>query len=228
MGAAFAARILPVIDRLLAAQLAPGSHILDLCCGTGRVTAGLLDRGFRLTGVDASESMIALALKNAPAAQFIVGDIRHVSLRPEFDAVVSTFNSLAHIYSTADLAKACNNARHALRSGGAWLFDLTMEDAYLTQWRGSFALVGEHECGIVRPSYKPATRMARNEITVFYRDGKKLWPRRQFAITQKCHSHDEVLRALLEAGFKAVATYDAAAVGMAGETGRTIFVARLS
>src|SRR4051812_33262513 len=92
MGADFARRVLPVIDHLLAAQLAPGSHILDLCCGTGRVSAGLLERGFRVTGVDASESMIALARRNAPAADFIVGDLRALSLPGQFDAIVSTFN----------------------------------------------------------------------------------------------------------------------------------------
>jgi SAM-dependent methyltransferase len=228
MGVDFARRVLPVIDHLLAAQLAPRSHILDLCCGTGRVTAGLLERGFRVTGVDASEPMIALALRNAPAATFIVGDIRDLSLRREFDAIVSTFNSLAHIYTANDLVQACTNARRVLRSGGAWLFDLSMEEAYRREWRGAFVLCDEHECGIVQPSYDPASRMARNEVTVFDRKGSDLGSRRRFTITQKCHRRDEVLGALLAAGFDSVATYEAEAAGMTGETGRTFFLARLS
>jgi SAM-dependent methyltransferase len=226
MGADFARRVLPVIDRLLASDLAPESHILDLCCGTGRVTAGLLARGFRMTGVDASESMIAIARKNAPAATFIVGDICQISLPRQFDAIVSTFNSLAHVYTADDLVKTCTNARQALRHGGAWLFDLSMEEAYLKHWHGSFVMCDEHECGLVQPSYDPASRMARNEVTLFCREGKELWSRRHFTIAQKCHGQDDVLRALIAAGFDSVATYDADAADMTGETGRTFFLAR--
>lgn len=45
----FAARVLPVLDRLLLGRLTPGAAVLDVCCGSGRVSAGLIARGFEVT-----------------------------------------------------------------------------------------------------------------------------------------------------------------------------------
>jgi ubiquinone/menaquinone biosynthesis C-methylase UbiE len=46
------------------ARIPPGSHVLDLPCGTGRLTRLLVDRGFRVTGADVSEAMLAQARDN--------------------------------------------------------------------------------------------------------------------------------------------------------------------
>lgn len=227
MGAEFAARVLPILDRLLLNDLEPGTSVLDICCGTGRVSAGLLARGFRVTAVDASAAMLSLARVNAPGAAIISSDISNIRLPQRFDAAVSTFNSLAHLYTREDLTRAFSAVRRALVPGGRWLFDLTTEQGYREWWRGSFIMLDERECGIVRPSYDPSSRMARNDVTVFQRNGTELWHRTDHTIFQKCYAIDEVLRALIDAGFAAVATYDAASVGMTGEHGRVFFLARL-
>ena len=49
-------------------QLAPGSRILDVGCGTGRHAIELARRGFEVTGVDISEGMLAEAEKASSAA----------------------------------------------------------------------------------------------------------------------------------------------------------------
>src|SRR5262245_64269722 len=43
------------------ADIPAGSLVLDLPCGTGRLTNGLVSRGFRVTGADNSAHMIAVA-----------------------------------------------------------------------------------------------------------------------------------------------------------------------
>lgn len=75
-------------------------HILDLGCGSGKVTALIasrLERG-SILGVDSSVEMVAFAEKNYPAStwpnlQFRQADIRQLNFRDEFDLVVS-FNAL--------------------------------------------------------------------------------------------------------------------------------------
>ena len=53
----------------LAASLGPGGRVLDLGCGTGLPTARqLTDAGLRVTGVDLSAGMLALARENVPEA----------------------------------------------------------------------------------------------------------------------------------------------------------------
>lgn len=42
-------------------ELSPGAHILDAGCGSGRDTKAFLSKGFRVTSIDASSKLAALA-----------------------------------------------------------------------------------------------------------------------------------------------------------------------
>jgi demethylmenaquinone methyltransferase/2-methoxy-6-polyprenyl-1,4-benzoquinol methylase len=51
----------PLWRRFLVSRLPPGGHVLDVATGTGLVAAELLRRGFRVTGLDQSAEMLAVA-----------------------------------------------------------------------------------------------------------------------------------------------------------------------
>jgi demethylmenaquinone methyltransferase/2-methoxy-6-polyprenyl-1,4-benzoquinol methylase len=51
----------PLWRRFLVSRLPPGGHVLDVATGTGLVAAELLRRGHRVTGVDQSPGMLAVA-----------------------------------------------------------------------------------------------------------------------------------------------------------------------
>ena len=86
-----------------------GATVLDLPCGTGRLTSLLLDRGFVVTAADSSPHMVARAqgsveriakLKpgNNPQVRFDVRDVMHTEFRDaEFDAIVC--NRLFHHFT---------------------------------------------------------------------------------------------------------------------------------
>lgn len=81
----------------LAEQLPPGSHVLDLGCGTGLPTARqLVEAGHQVTGIDLSPVMVKLAEANVPDAEFHRMDIYEVErydLGP-FDGVAAFFSLL--------------------------------------------------------------------------------------------------------------------------------------
>jgi SAM-dependent methyltransferase len=88
---------------------------LDLCCGQGNVSAALLGRGCRVTGVDFSPAMLAFAHERAPQATLMEADAQALPFAAaEFDIVVSNFG-VCHI---PDQPRALAEARRALRSGG--------------------------------------------------------------------------------------------------------------
>ncbi len=75
-----------------------GSKVLDLPCGTGRMTKLLLERGYRVTSADASEAMLARARENyaayrsqhtqAPEVPFSLRDVLATGFgTDEFDGV---------------------------------------------------------------------------------------------------------------------------------------------
>jgi cyclopropane fatty-acyl-phospholipid synthase-like methyltransferase len=80
-------------------QLARGGHVLDLGCGGGEPVARfLIDRGLRVTGVDSSPEMIALASTRMSDQEWIVADMRRLTLDRRFDAILAwdSYFHLAH------------------------------------------------------------------------------------------------------------------------------------
>src|SRR3546814_14752715 len=66
----------PWLDRFSALVPADGT-VLDLGCGSGEpVAANLIGRGYRLTGVDTSPTLIDLCRTRFPKHQWIVRDMQ--------------------------------------------------------------------------------------------------------------------------------------------------------
>lgn len=76
--------------------IASGGSIIDIGCGSGRDVKKFSDRGFRVTGIDFSPSMIEIAKSNAPKATFQTLDIHSLNLEETFDAAWANA-SLLHI-----------------------------------------------------------------------------------------------------------------------------------
>lgn len=94
---------------------APGRQVLDLCCGQGNVTAGLLAAGADVTGLDFSPAMLEIAHRRAPGARLVEGDAMALAFPPErFDAVTIGFG-MPHL---PDPARALAEAARVLRRGG--------------------------------------------------------------------------------------------------------------
>lgn len=220
----FCRRAWPIIERLLLSRIPRHAHILDLCSGSGQMARELGRREYQVTGLDRSEQMIRIAQENAPQVNFILADARQFTLAPQFDVVLSSFNSLAHSANLDELTVILRNTHSSLKPNGLLLFDLSMEEAYASKWHGAFGEAHEDVAWIVWPSYDPSARMASNDITVFrhYGDG---WQREEFTIQQRCFSADEIRAALMQAGFAKIASYDAEHdLGMANEYGRKFYV----
>jgi len=217
----------PILERIWLHRLPAKARILDVCCGTGYLAGLLSERGHRLTGIDASAEMIACARIHVPAAEFQVADATRFSLAPDFDAAVSTFDSLNHILKLEQLQAAMRGIAAALKPGGLFAFDMLLEDAYRTRWGESFALVrDDHLLTITGSAFDFRSRLARCTITMF-RLLEGAWRRCDVTIAERCYSPNEIGRALERAGFGELMCYDADDLGMEGQLGegRTFFVA---
>lgn len=77
--------------------LKPGATVLDIGCGSGvPVDKYLVDKGFKVIGIDFSEKQIELAKKNVPQAAFEVEDMMELKMDEyQVDAVVA-FYAISH------------------------------------------------------------------------------------------------------------------------------------
>jgi SAM-dependent methyltransferase len=197
----FVKRILPVLDRLVLARLEAGASVLDVCCGTGLLASELLARGFHVTGLDGSSEMLAIARGSAPRGEFVLADARDFAFDRDFDAAVSTFDSLNHILSVPELQAVFDNVRRSLRQGGRFVFDLNLEAGFVDRWNGQSADVRPDLTCIGRATFDPVTRLAQTHFTLFLPDSNR-WTRRDVVLTQRCFAEQEVIDCLLAAGFQ--------------------------
>ena len=224
-GHEFHAEILPLLDKLLLKRLPRKSDILDLCCGDGRIAHQLVRNGYRVTGLDGSERMLAFAKQKTPQAEFLLADARSFRLPERFHAAICTFDSLNHIMKTEELRAVFVNVFAALRPGAYFVFDLNREEGYKGIWARTFATVERDAVSIARGAYNQSKRLATCDITLFRLQER--WERSDFRLTQRCHTHSEVTKALSDAGFS-YEVLDAAKAGMQGDigSGRDIYFAR--
>ena len=113
------------------ATLAPqGGSILELGCGTGRVTLALAGRGFSVLGIDLAPTMLSQAqAKLAAAEQEVVGRVRlrrgdmtALNLDETFDAVICPFFGLAHLPAGAAWTNVFAGVMRSLKPGGSAAF----------------------------------------------------------------------------------------------------------
>ena len=84
------------LDRFLG-QVRDGGAILDVGCGAGDPLATYMsDRGFQVTGVDASRAMLDIARSRFPAGDWRHGDMRTLDLPERFDGILG-WNSFFHL-----------------------------------------------------------------------------------------------------------------------------------
>lgn len=86
----------PWLDRFTA-PLAAGAAILDLGCGSGEpLAASLIARGFAVTGVDASQTLVGLCRARHPAHDWYVADMRGFAPGKTFAGILA-WHSFFHL-----------------------------------------------------------------------------------------------------------------------------------
>ena len=103
------------------------ARILELCCGTGRLTIPIAKEGYNISGVDITSSMLekakSKALENGLEIDFIQADIRTLDLPEKYDLIFIPFNSIHHLYQNEDIFQAFDVVKNHLKENGLFLFD---------------------------------------------------------------------------------------------------------
>jgi SAM-dependent methyltransferase len=109
-----------------------GGPVLELACGTGRLTIPLAQDGHEVVGLDASPAMLAQAKRKAAeagvVATFVSGDMRAFDLGRRFGFVLVSCNSLGHMTEPEDLQACLMSIRRHLAPGGVLAFDVVLPD----------------------------------------------------------------------------------------------------
>jgi SAM-dependent methyltransferase len=166
----------PAIVRLLDPLRMAGGRVVELGCGSGRLTRHLIDAGLDVIATDASPAMLELARRNVPEA-----DLRQLVLPgdplPEADAIVSVGHVLNYLPDEASIERAVIAIAQAVRPRGMLAIDLCdLEWAAARRAAPPYAQVADDWAIITRFSIPAPERFVR-EITVFVRAEDGRWRR---------------------------------------------------
>ena len=118
-------------------------RILELGCGTGRVTEVLV-RHAEVTAVDLLLEMLRLACRRAPAANFVAADLRQFAFARRFDLIVLADDPMAHLISIDDRATALQLiADHLTPDGRVVIEGLYRREPGNTQQRRGSLMIEE-------------------------------------------------------------------------------------
>lgn len=125
------------------------AKILELCCGTGRLTLPIAKEGYNMYGVDYTSSMIEQAKLKASEEgleiNFIEADIRTLNLQEKFDFIFIPFNSIHHLYKNQDLFDTLDVVKKHLKEDGLFLLDCyNLNIHYIVEAEKGFNNIAEY------------------------------------------------------------------------------------
>jgi SAM-dependent methyltransferase len=119
------------------AALEFGDPVLELGCGTGRITMALAQAGKRVTGLDLSERMLERAVKKRAAlfteererVHLVQGDMTKFDLGEKFRLIIIPFRPLQHLLEVKQHVECLDCVRKHLAPGGHLVLDVFQTDA---------------------------------------------------------------------------------------------------
>ena len=185
--------------------------VLDLGCGTGNHALVLAGRGFRVTGIDASQDMVRVARKKARGrsnAAFVRADMRRFDLQRRFDAAICMDGAFTHLLTDRDLLAHLRTVRRQLTSDGVYVFEFAQPLRVETEGPGwIYHEPPDRIIWLYDLALDPRRLLLTSKNRFFAFDGDRL--RRTFvdANSTRLTSVPHLRRALARAGFRIVGLF---------------------
>ncbi len=185
------------------------SLVLDLACGTGRMTRLLSERGYDMIGVDGSDAMLSEAYSaGGGGILYLLQDMRELELYGTVGGVVCCLDSLNYLPEEKDLGKVFSLVHNYLDPDGLFLFDMNTpyqfevgygDNAYVLedQWEDG----REVYCGW-QNEYDKESRICHFDLTLFEEQKDGSYLRSDEHQEERCYERETVSRLLSDNGFE--------------------------
>jgi len=184
---------------------------LDLCCGMGRITTELARRGFTMTGVDITESLLETAREDALYEgldiEYVQADARSFVRPGFFDTAVNLYISFGYFENPEDDLLLARNVHESLKPGGSFIVEtlgkeIAARDFIPGEWfeRAGYTVLTEYEA-------LDSWAALKNRWILIPNAERPNGTRIEKTFTQRLYAATELRALLLKAGFAGVELY---------------------
>jgi SAM-dependent methyltransferase len=189
------------------ANIPPGGHILDLCCGIGRHSLEFARRGFKVTGVDRTSGYLNQAREQANKEglniEFVQEDMRGFVRADSFDTIINMFTSFGYFEDEGEDRRVIANIHRSLKDGGLVLMETMGKEILARVYR-------EHDWQEVEPGvFRLEERRVDDDWSrmrgrwILFKDGRQY----ENTLTHRLYSAAELESLLREEGFGETKAY---------------------
>lgn len=185
--------------------------VLDLGCGTGRITRLLKQAGYDMIGIDQSVEMLQVAMEQEhDKILYLCQDMREFELYGTVGAIVSICDSINYIVETRELLEVFRLVNNYLDPRGIFIFDLNTIYKY-EKILGETTICENREEGsfIWENFYDEEKQINEYDMTIFVKESGGLYRKYEETHYQKAYELGQIKQLLEQAGLDFVTAYDA-------------------
>ncbi len=206
--------------------------LLDLACGTARLSIPLSNAGFDVIAVDESQEMLSRARDNieqsgAKNIMLLNQSMQELDLYGTIDAAVCMLDSLNHLESIEQVKQAIARVSLFMNLNGIFIFDVNTKYKHREiLGDNTFVIEDENLYCVWQNDFYEEDCSVDISLDFFYEtDGKYIRTNQQ--ISERAYDIDEISSVLLQTGFEVLKIYDDMSKNPIKEkTQRAVFVAR--
>ena len=188
--------------------------VVDLGCGTGTLTELMYLKGYDMIGVDASESMLNIAMekkeKSGSEILYLQQDMRELELYGTVGTIFSVCDSLNYILEEDELLEVFSLVNNYLFPGGIFIFDFNTDHKYRDIIGETTIAENREDCSFIWENfYDPEEEINEYDLTVFVRAEGDTFRRFTETHFQRGYTVEQMLALVGRAGMSVVEDLDA-------------------
>ena len=208
------------LEEILAEDGICDGILLDLGCGTGKLTRIMAEKGFDMIGIDNSMEMLDMAREQEYDREepsgilYLLQDMREFALYGTVRAVYSACDCLNYIMEEDELLTVFKLVNNYLDPKGLFIFDMNTSYKYEQLLAENTIAENRKEGSFIWENYYDKEEQVNEyDLTLFIKESEDDKEERFLRFTethfQRCYSLECVKQLLQEAGMEFVAVYDA-------------------
>ena len=218
--------------KMLAQHGITDGPVLDLGCGTGKMTRLMSEQGYDMTGIDNAAEMLQIAAMEPGEVPilYLLQDMQDLELDGCVRAVYSVCDCVNYVLDEEELQQAFSRVHEYLEEDGVFIFDVNASYKYTKLLaENTFAESRDEGSFIWDNYYDEEERINEYDLTLFIPEGDELYRRYTETHYQRNYETATLLKLLKNAGFTDICVYDDYTDAPLCETSeRAVFVAKKS